>query len=284
MLLSGACLISALARHTPFECFSFHCCSALWWLFSSRHSYKKIIKGGNGLCVRALPASDAQRALYATTRLCAFPVVPHVYAVVPFVASAWLGLPSAQSSNVALFTCSFFLALSLCFDDFVRFATPLVGSVVTLVGHCELSHKIDDRTKWWVALGHGCSGAAAFFYCTKFDFLDFLSGMCVGVLYSEACLRAATSLTDTKRNVGRVCKVAAVASLFTLPARFYAEPNSERKVAAAAELLFIVSSIWFYTFASEWHAGRASPRGSGTGYALLILGVVHIGLQKIYFT
>lgn len=283
MLLSGACLISALASHAPFECFSFHCCSALWWMLSPRRSYRKTIKGDDGLCVVALPASDVRRALYAATRLCAFPMVPHVYAAVPFAASAWLGLPSAQSSNVALFACSFFFALSLCFDDFVRFATPLAGTVVSLVGHCELSHRIDDRTKRWVALGHGCSAGAAFLYCAKFDFIDFLAGMCAGVLYSEACLRAATSLTDAKGGVATVCKVGAAASLLTLPARFYAETSGERKVAAAAELLLAMSSVWFYTFAAEWRAGKARPAGTAAGYALLVLGAVHVVLHKIYF-
>ncbi len=283
MLLSGACLISALTSQTPFECLSFHCCSALWWLLSPRRSYKKTIKGDDGLRLAALPVSDAQRAVYAATRLCAFPMVPHVYAVAPFAASVWLGLPSAQSSNVALFTCSFFFALSLCFDDFVLFATPLAGTIASLVGHCELSHRIDERTKRWVAFGHGCSGAAAFLYCSKFDILDFLSGMCAGGLYSEACLRAATSLTNAKRDVATVCKVGAAASLLTLPARFCAETSGEHKAAAAAELLFVLSSVWFYTFAAEWQAGKARPAGSATGYALLVLGVIHVVLHTIYF-
>ena len=284
MLLLAACLVSAFTNNKPIECFSFHVCSALWWVFHAYYSYKKSIKGDDGLRIIALPINDATRAAYAVSRVCAFPILPHVYAVVPFVLSVWLGLPSSEISNVALFMCSFFYALSFCFDDYVKFAIPLVATTISLLGHGELSHRIDQRTRWWVALGHGSSAVAAFLYCNEFDIWGLLSGLCAGLLYSEACIQSATQLRNTKRDVSTACRVAAVVSLFTLPMRFYTETNREKKVAAAAELMFIMSSIWFYTFEAEWHAGKVKLKGSATGYAVVVLGVIHLVLHKIYFT
>jgi len=195
-----------------------------------------------------------------------------------------MGLPSAESSNVALFMCFYFYALSLCFDDYAKFAIPLVGTTLSLLGHAEISHRIDTRTKWWVASGHGSSAVAAFLYCNEFDIEGLFGGLCTGLLYSSACIQAATQLRNTKKDVSRACKVGAVASLLTLPARFYSETNTKNKVASAAELIFIMSSIWFYTFEAEWHAGKAKLGGSGIGYAMAVLGVIQLVLHKIYFT
>ena len=288
MLLLAACLVSAFTNNKPIECFSFHSCSALWWVFHAYYPYKKSIKGDDGLRIIALPISDTTRAAYAVSRVCAFPILPHVYAVAPFVLSVWLGLPSAEISNVALFMCSFFYALSFCFDGLCKIRNPARRHDCSLFsGTANSPTEQTERTKWWVALGHGSSAVAAFLYCNDFDVWGLLGGLSAGLLYSEACIQSATRLRNTKRDVSTACRVAAVASLFTLPVRFYAETNREIKVAAAAELmLFIMSSIWFYTFAAEWHAGRVKLNGSATGYALAVLGVIHVvlHLHKIYFT
>lgn len=283
MFLLAACLISAFTKNKPIECFSFHISCALWWLFHAYQSQKRTIKGDDGLRIIALPINDATRAVYAVSRICAFPMLPHVYAVVPFTLSVWMGLPSAESSNVALFMCSYFYALSFCFDKYAKFAIPLVGTTLSLLGHAELSHRIDARTKWWVVCGHSSSAVAAFLYCNEFDIEGLFGGLCTGVLYSSACIQAATQLRNTKNDVSRACKVGAVASLLTLPARFYSETNAEDKVAAAAELILIMSSIWFYTFEAEWHTGKAKVCGSRIGYAVAVLGIIHLILHQIFF-
>lgn len=283
MLLSAACALSGLTKHTPVECFSFHCSSALWWTFHARSSHKKCIKGDDGLRIIAVPINDAHRTMYAISRMCAFPMVPHVYAVVPFVLSAWLGLPSAESSNVALFVSCLFYALCVCFEDFNRFAFPLLATSVSLLGYAELSHRIDDRTKWWVAFAHGASAMTAFLFCNAFYPWDLLGGVCAGLMVSEACIRSATQLKNTKSDASATCRVAAVVSLLSLPMRFYAGASLNDKLAAALQLLFILSSIWFYAFDAEWHAGKARVAGCPTGYAVVALGAVHVLLRKLYF-